>query len=276
MLAAIAVSVLVSPVAGQVDVLPLTTRGDLLTRNATSIVRLGVGAANRVLCSDGTDPAWCQASLSAGHVTGTLPIGNGGTGQTTATAAFNALDPLTTQGDVLYHNGTDSVRLAAGTATQVLQTGGAGANPSWAARELSMTFASGDAGGFAPADAAVLYVATFYGVDPSTSSSIGGVPFGWTVPKTGRITRVDLTQIVLNVNGINGENIAYVFRKNDTTDSSSIGSLDTDADTTVSNTANLNFSVTAGDVLSVKLTCPTFTTDPSAMFVSISFVLEYP
>jgi hypothetical protein len=33
-------------------------------------------------------------------VTGTLPIGNGGTGQTTAAAAFAALAPLTTKGDI--------------------------------------------------------------------------------------------------------------------------------------------------------------------------------
>ena len=37
------------------------------------------------------------------------------------------------QGDVQYHNGTSYVRLAPGTAGQVLQTQGAGANPVWAA-----------------------------------------------------------------------------------------------------------------------------------------------
>lgn len=36
------------------------------------------------------------------------------------------------QGDILYFNGTDYVRLAAGTAGYVLTSGGAGANPSWA------------------------------------------------------------------------------------------------------------------------------------------------
>jgi len=60
-----------------------------------------------------------------------VPITDGGTGASTATAAFNALSPLTTQGDVLYHNGTNNVRLAPGTAGQVLTSGGAGANPSW-------------------------------------------------------------------------------------------------------------------------------------------------
>ena len=38
---------------------------------------------------------------------------------------------LTTQGDILYRDGSGLQRLAPGTANQVLKTGGAGANPSW-------------------------------------------------------------------------------------------------------------------------------------------------
>ena len=38
---------------------------------------------------------------------------------------------ITTQGDLLYRDGSGLQRLAAGTSGQVLQTGGAGANPSW-------------------------------------------------------------------------------------------------------------------------------------------------
>ena len=40
---------------------------------------------------------------------------------------------ITTQGDVLYRDGSGLARLAAGTSGHVLTTGGAGANPSWAA-----------------------------------------------------------------------------------------------------------------------------------------------
>ena len=38
---------------------------------------------------------------------------------------------ITTQGDILYRDGSGLARLAAGTSGQVLQTGGTGANPSW-------------------------------------------------------------------------------------------------------------------------------------------------
>lgn len=45
---------------------------------------------------------------------------------------------LTTQGDILYRDGSGLQRLAAGTAGNVLQTGGAGANPSWTAISSDM------------------------------------------------------------------------------------------------------------------------------------------
>ena len=50
----------------------------------------------------------------------TIPIAKGGTGQTAKTAAFNALAPLTTKGDIIYHDGTNCQRLAIGSAGQQL------------------------------------------------------------------------------------------------------------------------------------------------------------
>lgn len=49
-----------------------------------------------------------------GGGTGALPIANGGTGQTTKTAAFDALSPLTTKGDLIAFDGTNNNRLAVG------------------------------------------------------------------------------------------------------------------------------------------------------------------
>lgn len=64
----------------------LTTRGDIVIRNATEAVRLGIGAANRVLISDGTDPSYGQVPL-ASAVSGQLPLANGGTGAASLAAA---------------------------------------------------------------------------------------------------------------------------------------------------------------------------------------------
>lgn len=41
---------------------PVTTRGDIIVRSATTNARLGVGLASRVLISDGTDPSWGQVT----------------------------------------------------------------------------------------------------------------------------------------------------------------------------------------------------------------------
>lgn len=68
--------------------------------------------------------------LSSG-VTGTLPIANGGTGATTKAAAFDALSPMTTAGDIIY-GGTSGTgtRLGIGTNGQVLAL--VGGLPAWA------------------------------------------------------------------------------------------------------------------------------------------------
>lgn len=67
-----------------------------------------------------------DAALSAA-----VGIAKGGTGEVTKAAAYDALSPATTQGDIEYFNATTNTRLAAGTAAQALVTGGAGANPAW-------------------------------------------------------------------------------------------------------------------------------------------------
>jgi hypothetical protein len=68
---------------------------------------------------------------TASNVTGTVAIANGGTGQTTAAAAFNALNPMTTTGDIIYEaSASTAARLGIGSTGQVLTV--AGGIPSWA------------------------------------------------------------------------------------------------------------------------------------------------
>ena len=69
---------------------------------------------------------------TASNVTDTVAIANGGTGQTTASAAFNALSPVTSTGDLIIGNGTNSAtRLAIGANNYVLTSNGTTAT--WAA-----------------------------------------------------------------------------------------------------------------------------------------------
>jgi len=94
-----------------------------------------------------------QVSETLTPSTGTLNVGGaiapttalgvayGGTGQTTASAGFNALSPVTTTGDLIIGNGTNSsTRLAIGANTYVLTSNGTTAT--WSA-------AAGGGGSFA-------------------------------------------------------------------------------------------------------------------------------
>lgn len=87
--------------------------------------------------------------LSTG-VTGTLSIGNGGTGQTTASAAFNALSPITTAGDLIIGSGVNTAtRLGIGTNGQILTSNGTTAT--WASPAASgVTSFSAGTTGFTP------------------------------------------------------------------------------------------------------------------------------
>jgi len=63
--------------------------------------------------------------------TGNLPTDTTYWDQMSAKGTDGTNGTLTTQGDLVYRDGSGLQRLGAGTAGQVLQTGGAGANPSW-------------------------------------------------------------------------------------------------------------------------------------------------
>jgi hypothetical protein len=96
--------------------------GDLLYANTTtSLARLADVATGNALISGGVaaDPSWGKIGLDT-HVSGTLPIANGGTnGSATPTA-----------GGIAYGTGTAYAFNTAGTSGQYLTSGGAGA-PTW-------------------------------------------------------------------------------------------------------------------------------------------------
>jgi len=108
-----------------------------------SIVLRGVGPTTGITIVSGERcvAAWnnsdfvkvASSVVSASGLTGTVAIANGGTGQTTATAAFDALAPTTTAGDTMYYNGTDVVRLPKGTAGQALVMNSGATAPEWGA-----------------------------------------------------------------------------------------------------------------------------------------------
>lgn len=72
-----------------------------------------------------------RTGAGAWSVGTTVSIAEGGTGQVTAAAGFDALAPTTTRGDIIFRNATTNTRLAAGTSGYALIATGAGADPAW-------------------------------------------------------------------------------------------------------------------------------------------------
>ena len=81
-----------------------------------------------------TDSGIVSSYICTTNSTGNAPSTGGsvhGSWAYLAKGASAYTSTLTTQGDILYRDGSGEARLGYGTAGQVLQTGGSGANPSW-------------------------------------------------------------------------------------------------------------------------------------------------
>ena len=134
-------------------------RGDILYYNGTDYARLEKGTSGHVLTMGANDPAWGSAPVSQSDI-GAYPVGGDVTGSVssitipanTITSAMIAPGVIVAQdiatnavngthiaigsdaaGDVMYYNGTDYVRLAKGTAGQVLKINAGATAPEWAA-----------------------------------------------------------------------------------------------------------------------------------------------
>ena len=123
------------------------TSGSITGENVSS-TKLQFNPSTGVLTSTsftgaGTGLTGTASSLSIGgnaaNVSGVVAIANGGTGQTTATAAFNALNPMTTTGDIIYEaSATTAARLPIGTTGQILTV--SGGIPAWTNPSAGITW----------------------------------------------------------------------------------------------------------------------------------------
>ncbi|WP_413587033.1 tail fiber domain-containing protein [Bdellovibrio sp. HCB274] len=120
---------LISSADGSGGTITEVTAGTGLTGGGTTgsvslAVNVGTGANQIVqMTSGGKLPAVDGSALTninPANLSAVVPITKGGTGQTTATAAFNALSPTTTKGDLIVRDGTSDIRLGVGTNGQML------------------------------------------------------------------------------------------------------------------------------------------------------------
>ena len=137
----------------------ITQQGDMIVGDVGGAAStLAKGADNQVLRMDGDNPQWetlgsmadqnaNAVAITGGTISGlTAPmaIADGGTGQITKAAAFDGLSPLTTQGDVLTHDGTNNVRLARGSGGKYLKMNPGGTMPEWGDGYVTPTTTQGD------------------------------------------------------------------------------------------------------------------------------------
>lgn len=136
-------------------------------------------------------------SLTLGW-TGQLSIARGGTGQATALAAFNALSPLTTRGDLLTRDATNNVRLAIGTTGKFLKTNGT--DPSW------QSIVVGDIGsGAALTKVDDTNVTLTLGGSPTTALlAASSITVGWAGTLAAARLNANVVQSVVNDTNVTG------------------------------------------------------------------------
>jgi hypothetical protein len=189
------------------------------TINGTSI---SLGASGTVTAAAGTltgttlnstvvsSSLTSVGTIATGVWNGTaIAIANGGTGQTTKSAAFNALSPITTTGDLIIGNGTNSAtRLAIGADTYVLTVSGGTAV--WAASTGGVTSFNAGTTGLTPSTAttgAVTLAGTLVGTNGGTGVNNGSktITLGGNLTTSGAfnttVTATATTAVTLPTSG---------------------------------------------------------------------------
>jgi hypothetical protein len=182
--------------------LQLSDSGNLTPGNAIAITAGGTGqttqqaainaltgtqSSGKVLRSDGANAtlAVIQAgdvptlnqntSGTAAGLSATLAVGSGGTGQVSAAAAYNALSPMTTTGDIEYESGASTASRLAGPTSATKNfltstgTGAAAQAPAWG------TIAAGDLpAATTSTQGAIILTGTAGDIQPIGTSAVAG------------------------------------------------------------------------------------------------------
>lgn len=254
------------------------------TGDQTSIVGIsGTKAQFDTACSDGNflyvgDVTQYTDEMAQDAVGGALTDSStidftydDGAGTITAIVKDNSIDGTKialgsdAQGDIMYYDGTNYVRLPKGAAGQSLRMNSGATAPEWTDRYYVLVVSSAQNN---PADSTNTYFGT-----PVQATGTDSDESQMQIPISGTVVAVYQKVNVGTTLG-STEDVAWNFRLNDTTDTA-LTSMDYDVQVRKTSTTGLSIAVSAGDAFNIKTVNPAWVTNPTAVRLSAEIVIKY-
>lgn len=219
-------------------------------------------ATNNVINLNGSGIVSYDGAGTFSALANPLTVSNGGLGISSDTA-YSVLCAGTTS-----TSAAQSVS-SVGVANQLLTSNGSSALPSFEFSSSGMYTLNISSGATAsPPDALTFFIRAFVSLTTSTTSGNAGQRLY--IPYTG--TLVGCRGIVTCTPG-SSENVTVSVRINNTTDYTATSTLQLSSSPATFTNNAMNVAVSQGDYAEIKVACPTWTSNPTSVTISITLNL---